>query len=78
MRPSFLESRPRADQTQPKSPPRARELEDDENSSLFVRVLLGHSTARRYDRHRLPEGARVVATPILGGLHHEYRLETAA
>jgi hypothetical protein len=28
--------------------------------------------------HRLPEGARVVATPILGGLHHKYWLETAA
>ena len=28
--------------------------------------------------HQLPETSRVVATSILGGLHHEYRLETAA
>jgi putative transposase len=30
------------------------------------------------DRHRLPVGQRVWSTAILGGLHHEYRLERAA
>jgi transposase InsO family protein len=28
--------------------------------------------------HRLPAGYRVASTPILGGLHHEYRLERQA
>ena len=27
---------------------------------------------------QLPDGYRVVVTPILGGLHHEYGLEAAA
>lgn len=30
------------------------------------------------DRHRLPDGTKVVSTPVLGGLHHTYRLEKAA
>jgi len=30
------------------------------------------------DRHRLPEGAKVVSAPVLGGLHHTYRLVKAA
>ncbi len=29
-------------------------------------------------RHKLPEGHSVKSTPILGGLHHEYRLEREA
>jgi len=28
--------------------------------------------------HRLPEETQVIATPILGGLHHEYRLSRRA
>ena len=28
--------------------------------------------------HRLPVGFQVVAKPVLSGLHHEYRLQSAA
>jgi putative transposase len=33
------------------------------------------STPINLSRHHLPHGTRVTATTILGGLHHEYRLE---
>ena len=29
-------------------------------------------------KHRLPEGSRVMGRPVVGGLHHEYRLEKVA
>jgi putative transposase len=32
----------------------------------------------RDSRHELPRGAKVISRAILGGLHHEYRLEEAA
>jgi transposase InsO family protein len=35
-------------------------------------------TASRAVDHQLPDGHRVVAKPILAGLHHEYRLEPIA
>lgn len=38
----------------------------------------GLPVERQDHRHRLPEGARVVAHPILGGVHHDYRLHLAA
>jgi len=33
------------------------------------------SVLPRADRHLLPTGYHVASTPVLGGLHHEYRLE---
>ena len=38
--------------------------------------LLG--TLPRQSGHRIPDGHRVIAAPILAGLHHDYRLERLA
>ncbi len=38
----------------------------------------GLPLAPQAHRHRLPPGSRVVATPVLGGLHHDYRLHQRA
>jgi hypothetical protein len=38
----------------------------------------GGSVAPALDCHRIRHDHRVVATPILGGLHHEYHLESKA
>jgi putative transposase len=38
----------------------------------------GEETRELAHGHRLPVGFRVVAKPVLGRLHHEYRLESAA
>jgi putative transposase len=38
----------------------------------------GSASVPKVSGHRLPKGHRVTARPILGGLHHEYSLETIA
>jgi len=39
---------------------------------------VGGAVQLQPDRHRLPADVRVVRIPILGGLHHDYRLEEVA
>ena len=37
-----------------------------------------HEARQPSNGHRIPDGHRVVAVPILAGLHHEYGLESLA
>jgi hypothetical protein len=56
--------------------------------NLFLRAFelgAGHTRAScrraampRVSGHRIPQGQRAAARPILGGLHHEYSLKEAA
>jgi putative transposase len=48
------------------------------HSSLGPGVPDGPANAPPLNDHRILEGHRVVATPVLGGLHYEYRLEARA
>jgi transposase InsO family protein len=48
------------------------------HSSLGPGIPDGHAIKPVLSGHRIREGHHVVAAPILGGLHHEYRLEPPA
>jgi transposase InsO family protein len=39
---------------------------------------VGPNVEQQSQRHRIPDDHRITKTPILGGLHHEYRLEKVA
>jgi len=49
------------------------------HASLGLGIPDGADTPRAFTRHRIRKGHRVVAAPIVGGLHYEYYLprETA-
>jgi putative transposase len=48
------------------------------HSSLGPGIPEPAASMPKVSGHRIPQGHRVTARPILGGLHHEYSLETIA
>jgi transposase InsO family protein len=48
------------------------------HASLGPGIPEGSAVAPELRRHRIPDGHGAVAKPVLGGLHHEYRLERVA
>jgi putative transposase len=48
------------------------------HASLGPGIPDGTAVAPVLQRHRIPDSHRAVAKPVLGGLHHEYRLERVA
>jgi len=48
------------------------------HASLGPSIPDGAAVAPVLRGHWIPDGHRVVAKPVLGGLHHEYRLERVA
>ena len=48
------------------------------HASLGPGIPDGAAVAPVLRRHRIPDGHRAVAKPVLGGLHHESRLERVA
>jgi putative transposase len=48
------------------------------HASLGPGLPAGAAAVPVWQRHRIPDGHRIIAKPVLGGLHHEYRLERVA